>query len=723
MRRNQLITSEALNSNDKLTFLFDTLPEAVIFLNGAATIQYANARAATMLKTSKHELIGSILWQHVPYLITTTFYQVLLTATSAHEPSEFEYHSPITQTWVRMRLLPTDGGLAVFVTEEAERLQNPLRQNEQRYQDLLKSLSEYVAVLTPQGLILEINEPPLTEVGILREDVIGKRLTDVFAWSSTPVVQEQWRTAIERASQGESVHFDARIRSQEKRYLDLALTIIPSYDAYQQVEYLTCTGTDITESKQAEKTLHALIESIPQFVWIERADGSIAYSNQRWRDYLAINAEEVHGSKWKECLHPDDQQRVLAVRQASIDAGEPFEIEHRLRNSTNGEYRWFLVRGLPLKDDQGVILQWFGTSTDINEQKRTEDALRQSQERVQMLMSSNVMGISVTQDEEIIDANDTFLRMTGYSREDLQHRHLSWSDMTAPEYLAISQKAHQQMKSHKYMDPYEKEFILKDGGRAAVLVGGVRTQLNPFQSICFVLDNSARRELEQRKDDFLSMASHELRTPLTSLKLQTQILQKRLMKQNIPNVEAALVRMEAQITTATRLIEELFDLSRIQADKLEYAQETVNLNELLQEIVEVLQQTQKTHTIILHDAVPNILMEGDRDRIGQVFLNLISNAIKYSPNADRIEVDIKTLAETVTISVRDHGIGIPPEQQKKIFERFYRAVTPNQSAFPGLGMGLFIVETIVKHHGGVIALESEMGTGSNFQVTFPRKRS
>src|ERR1700753_1613367 len=150
MRRKQPVKSEVLNSNDKLIFLLDTLPEAVIFLDGSATIQYANARAAMILKTDKHELISSVLWQHVPHLITTAFYQVLLTATNTHEPSEFEYYSPIARTWLRMRLLPTDGGLAVFVTEEAERPQNPLRQNEQRYQDLLKSLSEYVAVLTPQ---------------------------------------------------------------------------------------------------------------------------------------------------------------------------------------------------------------------------------------------------------------------------------------------------------------------------------------------------------------------------------------------------------------------------------------------------------------------------------------------------------------------------------------------------------------------------------------------
>ncbi|GHO80125.1 hypothetical protein KSD_78960 [Ktedonobacter sp. SOSP1-85] len=104
-------------------------------------------------------------------------------------------------------------------------------------------------------------------------------------------------------------------------------------------------------------------------------------------------------------------------------------------------------------------------------------------------------------------------------------------------------------------------------------------------------------------------------------------------------------------------------------------------------------------------------------------LNLISNAIKYSPGANTIEVDIKASEEAVTLSVHDQGIGIPQEQHEKIFERFYRAVAPHQRAFPGLGMGLYIVAEIVKYHGGSITMESEMGKGSTFQVTLPLKRT
>jgi signal transduction histidine kinase len=140
---------------------------------------------------------------------------------------------------------------------------------------------------------------------------------------------------------------------------------------------------------------------------------------------------------------------------------------------------------------------------------------------------------------------------------------------------------------------------------------------------------------------------------------------------------------------------------------------------MLEEVVEVLQGMHTTHTIVLHHAASPACVVGDRDRLAQVFLNVLSNAIKYAPDAPLIEVALNTSVEAVTISVRDQGMGIPRELHGKIFERFYRAVPLQQRAFPGIGMGLYIVAEIVKHHGGTIRVESERGKGSTFHVTLP----
>jgi signal transduction histidine kinase len=162
----------------------------------------------------------------------------------------------------------------------------------------------------------------------------------------------------------------------------------------------------------------------------------------------------------------------------------------------------------------------------------------------------------------------------------------------------------------------------------------------------------------------------------------------------------------------------LLDVSKIQAGRLEYLQERVDLDALLREMADTMQQTHPSHTILVRGAVQTSLI-GDPDRLGQVFTNLLSNAIKYSPDAQTVEMDLSASPETTTISVHDHGLGIPREQREKIFERFYRAADPQQRAIPGLGMGLYIVAEIVKRHGGTIVVDSEVGKGSTFMVTLP----
>ena len=505
-----------------------------------------------------------------------------------------------------------------------------------------------------------------------------------------------------------------------------------------------------TVYQEMEEEQLALLDTLPQFAWLIRLDGSVAYVNQRLRDYSrllpqpsreqeAFQAQHLDDAPhiqdgphalphttnvseqeiWFANLHPEDKERVPALLSQALVTDEPYEFEYRLREGRTGAYRWFLSRGAPHRNKAGQIVLWVATCTDIDDQKRTEETLRQSQERVNLLMNSSIIGIFFAKDNEIVDANATFLRMTGYTQEDLQQRNVRWATMTRPPASSFSQQVYQEVIARHCTTPFETELVCKDGSCLPVLIGGVAFHDRVLHGVGFVLDNSARRELEQRKDAFLGMASHELKTPLASLKLQTQLLRKKLGKQDLPNVEVVCARMETQLSAITRLVNELLDLSRIQAGKLEYTHEIVDLNEGLKEVVEVIQSTQTTHTIVVQHTASPAFVIGDGDRLAQMFLNLVSNAIKYSPDAPLIEVALTTSAEAATISVCDHGIGIPRELQGRIFERFYRAVTPQQCAFPGLGIGLYIVAEIVKHHGGTIRVESEKGKGSTFYVTLP----
>ncbi|GHO70398.1 hypothetical protein KSC_092900 [Ktedonobacter sp. SOSP1-52] len=465
---------------------------------------------------------------------------------------------------------------------------------------------------------------------------------------------------------------------------------MPLKDAQSTVLKYVDTCTDIEARKQTEQRLkeseehwHALAETMPQIVWIGEPGGSKEYFNQRWFDYIHATFEHMRGAGWLQFLHPDDHERTLALGRHALVTGEPYEIENRFKEGKTGMYRWFLSRALPVRDETGQVVKWFGACTDIEDQKRTEEALCQSQEWGQALWNSPIIGIFLGQGEKVVEVNDTFLCMTGYSRDDLCNGLIDWGCMTPPEYAVVTRSAHEELALHQSMTSYEKGYVCQDGSRLPVVVGGVTIPSNPFQCFYFALDNSVRKELDLRKDAFISMASHELRNPLTALKLRTSLLHRQLAKQGIP--ASALSSMETQINTVIRLVDELLDVSKIQAGRLEYVREAVDLDVLLREIADTLQQTSPSHTLVLRGTVGTGLI-GDRDRLGQVFTNLISNAIKYSPDAQTVEIDLSTSRETVTVSVCDHGLGIPREQRDKIFERFYRVADLKQKAIPGLGM-------------------------------------
>lgn len=222
-------------------------------------------------------------------------------------------------------------------------------------------------------------------------------------------------------------------------------------------------------------------------------------------------------------------------------------------------------------------------------------------------------------------------------------------------------------------------------------------------------------EKEQRKDDFISIASHELKTPLTSIKAMTQLLQRRFDRDGNREVVSYLARIDGQINRLTRLVSDLLDVTKIQTGRLGLVRASFDFDEWLKELIGDLQQG-SSHRIISSGKVGRAIV-GDRDLLGQVVTNLITNGIKYSPRAETIDVRVMTNQDSVVISVQDYGIGIPSDMQEKVFERFFR-VADNRNVL-GLGLGLYISAEIVKLHGGKIWVESVEGKGSIFSFSLP----
>ncbi|RZM00991.1 MAG: PAS domain S-box protein, partial [Pedobacter sp.] len=235
-------------------------------------------------------------------------------------------------------------------------------------------------------------------------------------------------------------------------------------------------------------------------------------------------------------------------------------------------------------------------------------------------------------------------------------------------------------------------------------------------------DIQTLKEEEQRKSDFVSMLSHELRTPVTSIKGYVQLLLRQILREEGFSLKTVMVnslsRIDILLQQLTGLISDMLDLSRIDAGRLDLKLEEFTLDALVAEVLEDSRMGHPKHQFNLK-AENGVLVHADRNRISQVLINLISNAIKYSPSSNVIDVVVSSGVGEVRVSIRDYGIGIDEKDQVKVFQRFYRVEGQNEQYYTGFGIGLFLVNSIVERHKGSMSLVSKPNQGSVFTVHLP----
>lgn len=250
-----------------------------------------------------------------------------------------------------------------------------------------------------------------------------------------------------------------------------------------------------------------------------------------------------------------------------------------------------------------------------------------------------------------------------------------------------------------------QDYLLKDTIEPKGLIRSIRYAIE-------------RKKAEIQKDEFLGFASHELKTPVTSIKAYIQLMQLYAKQDSHYNLLPLIQKTEVQVDRLTHLINDLLDVTKVQAGKLEFNFETFSLNEIVDEVIGNMQLTTNKHQIVKEGCI-KAYVYGDKERTAQILINLLSNAIKYSPQADRIIVRITYSGDTVGVAVQDYGIGIAKEYQRKIFDRFYRVNGNKQETYPGLGLGLHIASEIAKRQNGRLLVESEPRKGTTFYLTLP----
>lgn len=457
------------------------------------------------------------------------------------------------------------------------------------------------------GTITYVNDKFVELTGYTRKELIGQNHRILKSGEQPPEFYSElwntitqgkvWRKVVKNlAKDGSYFWVDTSIapimgkENKPVKYISVRFPVTKQKEFQEKLEKLNADLEErvqrrTEELRKSEEHFRVLTNTMPQLVWTATPDGVADYFNDKHNEYEGIKKK---GKQWMPTVHQNEAERSKRAWQQAVDSSTTYEVEHRIKLK-NGEYRWHLTRGIPLKDTEGTVTRWYVTATDIHEQKI----------------------------------------------------------------------------------------------------------------------------LEEQKDEFVGVVSHELKTPVTSIKAYTQVMKSLFKRKGDEKSVEFLQKMDAQLNKLTVLIADLLDVTKINSGKLQLRLDYFDFNELVEEIVEEMQLTTRKHQISkVLDRSRTIY--GDRDRIGQAIVNFFSNAIKYSPQSDKIIIKTKVSKHDVTLCVQDFGVGIAKEKKDKVFGRFYRVGGDSRETYPGLGLGLYITSEIIRRHGGEIWVESDEGKGATF---------
>lgn len=605
------------------------------------------------------------------------------------------------------------------------------------------AIPHMVWIADTDGHLLYANRQWHTYAGLTLDELAKQGWPVAFHPEDQAKIQRAWQNA--RAT-GANLHSEVRVRRHDGTYRWQIIRATALRDTEGKIWLWVGTGTDIDDRKRvewnlkaSEENFHILAETIPQMVWTDLADGSLIYCNQRYLHYTGAAFADLSNFGWQNFLHPDDLESILLSMEHSIETGEVYEVEHRFREGQTGHYRWFLTRGMPVRDEAGQIIKWVGTSTDIDDRKRTEEALRESERRFRRIVDSNIIGVTITDLEGTIhEANQAFLSLVGYTQKDLASGRIRWPELTPPEYREQDAQGVKQLLRTGMFPPREKEYIRKDGQRVPVAITGAlfRWEGSLPTWVTLTVDLTSSKEVERQKDFFLAMTGHELKTPLTSLKGALQLARRRIKhlmtrpdklspatRTLMADLEERLAIALRQVDTQTRMINDLLDISRITTNTLKLEMKPCDLAALVRETIQDLRVMAPARSLLL--TVPEHLTAAvlaDQGRISQVLRNYVNNAIRYAPSEQPIRIGLNLQGQSARVWVQDGGPGLTEEDQEHIWERFHQAdrgLRQSSSRSGGLGLGLYLCRILIAQHQGQVGVESSPGKGSTFWFTLP----
>lgn len=467
--------------------------------------------------------------------------------------------------------------------------------------------------------------------------------------------------------------------------------------------------------------LAAIVDSSQDAMISKRLDGTILTWNAAAENIFGFTAEEAINQKITIIIPPEyyDEEKEIINK---IKRGEHITRYEAIRQKKNGERIIIDLSVSPIRDAENNIVGASKIARDITETKKTHETQAML---AAIVNSSDDAIISKDLNGIITSWNLSAAKMFGYTSEEAIGKHISL--IIPKDRLHEEAEIIRNIKEGNKIDHIETIRVRKDGTEIniSLTVSPIKNRYGKVvgaSKIARDITERARIELQKQlytkrlqelntsKDEFMAMASHELKTPLTVIKASLEVLENRMKADSNLSLLHTSVR---QTNKLSKLIEDLLDVSKIQAGKMVLNKSHFNLDELINDVITHLLPLSHQHNLVYNRSEKPVALFADRNRIEQVLVNILSNAIKYSPGGGDIVINTVQEEDVVTVSISDNGIGIPQEDLKDIFLRFHR-VGGLPNTFSGSGIGLYVASEIIEKHGGKIWAESTLGKGSTF---------
>jgi PAS domain S-box-containing protein len=626
---------------------------------------------------------------------------------------------------------------------ERKRAEEELRKSEDKFKYVFDNSLIGKSITFPTGEI-HVNRAFCDMTGYTPEELENKRWQDITHPDDIELTQQSVDSLI--SGKKDSTHFVKRFIRKDDNVIWVDLSTSLRRDADNMPLYFISSLIDITDRIQSEVALQeseqkyrSIFENVQDVYYETTIDGvivdvspsiSIISKGQYTREELV--GQSMYG------LYVDPEERALMINELKKNTSV-VDFEINLRNK-DGSVIYCSVSSKLQFDSEGRPEKLIGSMRDVTQRKMTEEALNRSQKEFQNYFESGAVGMSVTNtDRKWIQVNQKLCSILGYSREELIGK--EWNELTHPEDLKVNIEMFQMALNGK-INNYEldKRFLRKDGSVVFVTVsvvcernsdGTVHHLLSSYIDITerkrfeeeLVKAKEKAEESDRLKTAFLHNVSHEIRTPMNAIMGFTALLSE-------TDSDAATRKSYIDVISQSSdhllaIISDIIDFSSIEADLVKVIREEFNLNDVFKAVYSYQAQKAKEKKIDLAfetgltDSEANIVT--DKTKLIRILSNILSNAIKFT-HQGRIRYSYRLKLAMLEFTVSDTGIGIPQEQQSKIFERFYQVHNQASRTYEGTGLGLAISKAYVELLGGSIRVISAPGAGSKFVFTIPYEK-